>query len=123
MQTIQIQDLQGTVFPTGRRTRVIIGANSPVQADNFVMGYVELEPNGTVPMHSHENEEVYFIAEGEGSMIIGDEKQKVTGGTAIYIPSNIKHELINDSTSKMVMMFVYSPAGVVSHWAEELKNK
>jgi quercetin dioxygenase-like cupin family protein len=122
MQIINLTDINGTTFPTGRKTRVMIGATSPITADNFVMGYVEIEPNGSVPMHSHEQEEVYFIVQGEGTIQINNETETIQEGSAVYIPSFTKHELINTSNVKMIMMFVYSPAGIVSHWAEEQKN-
>jgi quercetin dioxygenase-like cupin family protein len=123
MQTIRLSEIAGTKFPTGRHTRVMIGAHSPVQAENFVMGYVVMEPNGSVPIHTHEQEEVYFIAEGKGTMQVGDEKQEVEGGMAIYLEPNVEHELVNGPDGRMVMIFVYSPAGVVKHWEEEQKNK
>jgi quercetin dioxygenase-like cupin family protein len=123
MQTIQLNEIVGTRFPTGRHTRVLVGAHSTLQAENFVMGYVVIDPNGTVPIHSHEQEEVYFIAEGKGKMQVGDEIQEVESGKAIYIQPNVQHELINGPDGNMVMIFVYSPAGVVKHWEEEQKNK
>jgi quercetin dioxygenase-like cupin family protein len=123
MQMINIKDLDGVTFPTGRKTRVMIGANSSIQADNFAMGYVEIEPGGSVPSHSHHQEEVYFIVKGEGTIEIDNNKQEIHEGSAVYIPSETEHELINTGDSQMVMMFVYSPAGVVSHWEEEQKKR
>lgn len=121
MKTIHLNDIEGTSFRTGRHTKVMIGAHSPIQANHFVMGHVEIEPNGTVPIHYHDQEEVYFIAKGRGTMLVGDEKREVQEGTSIYLPPNVPHELVNGPDSPMIMMFVYSPAGIVSHWEEELK--
>ncbi len=122
MDIIDISKVEGTRFPAGRRTKVFIGAHSPIQAKNFVMGFVELEPNGKVPLHSHEQEEVYVILEGEGKIRVGEEVSKVRSGVAVYVPPHTEHELINDSHQLMKMMFTYSPAGIVSHWEEEKKG-
>jgi len=47
-----------------------------VQAAAFSMGYVTLEPNGgQVPWHNQEQEEVYFVLEGQGEMCLGEERQ------------------------------------------------
>lgn len=108
-------------FPTGRHTRVLVGADSPVQADNFTMGYVRMDPQGSVPKHEHYQEEVYYIVEGNGMMELGNEISDVHAGTAVYIPSNTPHELVNTGTKEMIMMFVYAPAGIVDHWDEERK--
>lgn len=121
MSKINLNDIEGMRFPTGRHTRVLIGADSPVQAENFTMGYVKIDPQGSVPKHEHHQEEVYYIVDGSGTIELGDDISEVTAGTAVYIPSNTPHELVNTGSVEMVMMFVYSPAGVVDHWDEERK--
>jgi len=121
MEKINLSEIEGMRFPTGRHTRVLIGADSPVQAEHFTMGYVKIDPEGSVPKHEHEQEEVYYIVEGNGTIELGGEVSEIEAGSAVYIPSNIPHELVNTGTEEMVMMFVYSPAGVVDHWDEERK--
>lgn len=121
MNKISLSEIEGMRFPTGRHTRVLIGVDSPVQAENFTMGYVKIDPQGSVPKHEHYNEEVYYIVEGSGTIEMGNEVSKISAGTAVYIPSNIPHELVNTGSEEMIMMFVYSPAGVVEHWDEERK--
>ena len=32
------QDIEGTEFPAGRRTRVLVGVDSPLQAEHYVVG-------------------------------------------------------------------------------------
>lgn len=121
MSKINLNDIEGMRFPTGRHTRVLIGADSPIQADNFTMGYVKIDPQGSVPKHDHYQEEVYYIVAGNGTINLDGEISEASEGTAIYIPSNTSHELINTSDNEMIMMFVYSPAGTVEHWDEERK--
>jgi quercetin dioxygenase-like cupin family protein len=122
MQTISLKDIPGDTFPSGRHTRVFIGAQSRLQAHNFVSGFVIIEPNGTVPLHDHEQEEVYYILKGKGEMMVDGETQLMEGVSSVYIPSNVKHTLKNIGSEELHMLFVYSPAGVVSHWQEEKKG-
>ncbi|UCE55973.1 MAG: cupin domain-containing protein [Desulfobacterales bacterium] len=119
MQTISINDISGEKFPSGRHTRVFIGAHSKLQAENFVSGFVIIEPNGSVPLHDHEQEEVYYILKGKGEMTVEAETQVLDGVSAVYIPPNTKHTLKNIGSEELHMLFVYSPAGIVSHWHEE----
>lgn len=121
MGLISLSEIEGMKFPTGRHTRVLVGADSLLQAENFTMGYVQVEPQGSVPKHEHHQEEVYYIVEGSGTIELGEEISTITAGTAVYIPPNTPHELVNTGAEKMVMMFVYSPAGIVDHWDEERK--
>jgi len=119
MQTISIKDIPGEKFPSGRHTRVFIGAQSKLQAENFVSGFVVIEPTGIVPLHDHEQEEVYYILKGKGEMTIERETKILDGVSAVYIPPNAKHTLKNIGSEELHMLFVYSPAGIVSHWHEE----
>ena len=83
MQTIRLESIPGDRFPSGRHTRVFIGANSPIQAANFVSGFVVIEPNGTVPLHEHEQEEVYYILKGTGEMVVGEEREVLETARAL----------------------------------------
>ena len=40
MQKVNIWDIEGTEFPAGRRTRVILGQNGAMEGDKFCQGYV-----------------------------------------------------------------------------------
>ncbi len=123
MQTITLESIPGEKFPSGRHTRVLIGAQSPIQAANFVSGFVVIEPNGSVPFHDHEQEEVYYILKGAGEMTVEEESRIIEGVSAVYIPPNRKHSLKNVGQEELHMLFVYSPTGVVSHWEEEREGK
>ena len=41
-------DIEGTEFPAGRRTRVVVGVDSPLQAQHFVQGIVMIHPGGAI---------------------------------------------------------------------------
>jgi len=116
-----LSQIQGRTYPARRRTQNLVGGASTVQAKNFSIGMVTLEPNGgQVPWHNQEQEEVYFILEGTGEMCLGDERQTVKTGQAIYIPPRVFHQLTNTGSEPMRMMYCYGPAGEVAHWRQEL---
>jgi mannose-6-phosphate isomerase-like protein (cupin superfamily) len=112
---------EGRTYPARRRTQNLVGGLSPIQATNFAMGHVTLEPNGgQVPWHNQEQEEIYFIVEGEGEMCLGEERRVIKTGQAAYIPSGVFHQLTNTGSTPMRMIYVYGPAGDVAHWRQEL---
>lgn len=116
-----LSEIQGRTYPARRRTQNLVGGASPVQAKNFSIGLVTLEPNGgQVPWHNQEQEEVYFILDGSGEMCLGEERQVVKAGQAVYIPSGVFHQLTNTGSEPMRMMYCYGPAGDVAHWRQEL---
>lgn len=113
--------IDGRAYPARRRTQNLVGGASPIQAENFSMGNVTLEPNGgQVPWHNQEQEEIYFIVEGTGEMCLGEERTTVVGGQAVYIPPTVFHQLTNIGATPLRMIYCYGPAGDVAHWRHEL---
>ncbi|GAQ24613.1 cupin domain-containing protein [Tepidanaerobacter syntrophicus] len=123
MKINNIFDITGTKFPAGRLTRVMVGPGAPIEAEGFVMGYVTIFPQGSVPLHLHHQEEVYVILRGNGKIHVNDETADIKAGDYIYIDSDSTHLLENTSNEDMIMLFCYSPKGIVEHWQEELEGK
>jgi mannose-6-phosphate isomerase-like protein (cupin superfamily) len=116
-----LANIDGRTYPARRRTQNLAGGMSPIQATNFAMGHVTLEPNGgQVPWHNQDQEEIYFIVEGEGEMCLGEERRAIRAGQAAYIPPGVFHQLTNTGSIPMRMIYVYGPAGDVAHWRQEL---
>ena len=122
MEFARIKDVPGNVFPAGRHTRVLVGENAPITAKNFCMGQVTIFPGGQVPAHDHDQEEVYYVIDGEGEIEIDGSTEALRQGEAVYVPSGKTHNLRNSSSSDMTFIFIYSPAGVVDHWKEEMEG-
>ena len=116
-----LSQIAGRTYPARRRTQNVVGGASPIQASNFAMGNVTLEPRGgQVPWHNQEQEEIYFIVEGTCEMCLGEERQVVSAGQAVYIPSGVFHQLTNVGDTPARMIYCYGPAGDVAHWRQEL---
>jgi len=116
-----LAEIPGRTYPARRRTQNLVGGASPIQATNFSLGHVVLEPNGgQVPWHNQEQEEIYFIVEGAGEMCLGTEKVQVQTGQTVYIPPRVFHQLTNTGSAPMRMVYCYGPAGEVAHWRQEL---
>jgi mannose-6-phosphate isomerase-like protein (cupin superfamily) len=121
MIVADLSQITGRTYPARRRTQNLVGGMSPIQASNFAMGNVTLEPNGgQVPWHNQQQEEIYFIVEGTGEMCLGEERMEVRAGQAVYIPPTVFHQLTNTGSTPMRMIYCYGPAGDVAHWRQEL---
>ena len=122
MTIADLAQIAGRTYPARRRTQNLVGGISPIQATNFSMGHVTLEPNGgQVPWHNQEQEEIYFIVEGTGEMCLGEER---IDGARPARPSTSRrrvfHQLTNTGATPMRMIYCYGPAGDVAHWRQEL---
>ncbi len=122
MQRAAISQIVGTVFPAGRHTRVLVGDKAPLAAKGFCMGQVTIFPGGQVPAHDHVQEEVYYVLQGEGEIEIEGVTEPIRAGEAVYVPSRETHNLRNPGKRDMTFIFVYSPAGVVDHWKQEMEG-
>lgn len=123
MDTVDLNESDGRSYPARRTTKNLVGGTSPLEAENFCMGTATLEPNGgQVPWHNHPQEEVYVILEGTGEMCVGEDRQTLTAGQAVYIPSEAYHQLTNVGDEPLQMLYCYAPAGDVDHWRHELNG-
>jgi len=118
-----LTQIPGRCYPARRRTQNLVGGASPIQARNFSMGNVTLEPHGgQVPWHNQEQEEIYFIVAGEAEMCLGEERQTLRAGQTVYIPPRVFHQLTNMGEGPCRMIYCYGPAGDVAHWRQELEG-
>ncbi len=123
MTIADLSNIAGRTYPARRRTQNLVGGASPIQASNFSMGFVTLEPKGgQVPWHNQEQEEIYFVVEGTGEMCLGEERKTLASGQAVYIPSGVFHQLTNVGDTPLKMVYCYGPAGDVAHWRQELEG-
>jgi mannose-6-phosphate isomerase-like protein (cupin superfamily) len=118
-----LSKIEGRRYPALRRTQNLVGGDSPIQATNFALGNVTLDPKGgQVPWHCQDQEEVYFVLEGTAEMCLGQERQVVTTGQAVYIPCRVFHQITNLGDAPLRMLYCYGPAGEVAHWRQELNG-
>jgi quercetin dioxygenase-like cupin family protein len=116
-----LKKIEGRTYPARRLTQNLVGGASPVQCENFSLGYVTLEPNGgQVPWHNQEQEEIYFVVSGETEMCLGEERREMSAGQVVYIPPGVFHQMTNIGDEPAVFLYCYGPAGDVDHWRQEL---
>ena len=76
-----------------------------------------LKPGFHLARHYHKKmTEIFYILEGELTLIFDDEIVVVTPGTTINIPPNVWHEAKSENGARMLSIF--SPAGFEDYLAE-----
>lgn len=79
---------------------------------------VEITPGGEQRVHQHDPEQVYFMIEGKGKMMVGDGEAEVGPGDCIFIPSGVSHGLKNNGKK----LLRYFSAAAPSFKKEELES-
>jgi quercetin dioxygenase-like cupin family protein len=73
-----------------------------------VVARVEIAPNAFAGRHTHPGEEISYILEGEGEILIeGQAPLKVKAGDSFIIPAGAKHDAHNTSAKPLRLVGVY----------------
>ncbi|MFM2394561.1 MAG: hypothetical protein RLZZ546_2543 [Bacteroidota bacterium] len=81
-----------TSIDTLREVELVRGFKARfVHTENFTLSFVTVEAGSILPDHSHPNEQVSQVIEGQFEMQVGDEKFILNPGNIIVIPSNVHH--------------------------------
>ena len=68
-------------------------------------------------LHYHERtDEVYYVIDGEGTMVLDDEEIDLHQGVVVYVPRGVKHKAIG----RLTVLTVCVPRGVL-HDVHELE--
>lgn len=106
MKIIRYPDAEAKVFSgeqaKGVTGRVLIGRSDGAQ--NFCMRMFELSAGGFTPLHTHAWEHEIFVHRGEGAVFREGELVPVAGGTAVFIPPNVEHQLKNTGEEPFVFV-------------------
>ena len=59
--------------------------------------------------HTHDDkEQIYYVTEGWGTMIIDDQMHQVSEGDAVYLPLGVSHQIINEEYAGWLSYLVIS---------------
>ncbi len=73
-------------------------------------------PKGGPPLHIHPNQdEFFYIVEGEYLFQVGDEKYEMKTGDTIFLPRNVQHAFAQ-RTEKGKVIVAYMPAGKMENF-------
>ncbi|MCP3899897.1 MAG: cupin domain-containing protein [Desulfobacteraceae bacterium] len=70
------------------------------------MAHADLEPLKKIEAHIDPYEEIYYILDGKGEMLVGDKTEEVKKGDAIFIPQGDVHALFNNDPEKKLSILV-----------------
>ena len=75
-------------------------------SSELTVGIGELPPGKVLGLHHHVGDaEFYYVLKGRAIVTVEDLKVDATPGTAIYIPPDAKHSILNDGKENFVMIY------------------
>ncbi len=76
---------------------------------NATLSVVFLNPGEQIVLHTHVEEELYYIYSGEGEVYLDEKTEPVTVGSAVYIGPNVVHGQKCTGQEPMLMVAVVAP--------------
>src|SRR5262245_20575943 len=62
-------------------------------------------------LHYHkQTDEIYYVIDGQGTMVLDDEQIELHKGVVVYVPRGVKHKAVG----KLTVLTVCIPRGVLS---------
>lgn len=107
MNTVSEENIKWLELP-GRRCRVIVGGDH-LKAEHLTFGVTEVPACSKMTPHRHSQEEVIYILQGRGEVVIDATSEPLETGTTILLPSNCEHFISNTSNQTMKFTFAFSP--------------
>jgi len=98
--------------PHERELKVLISPSLQEGVEGLAVGMTILSPGKTNSFHSHDAEcETWIIVSGKGEVLVGEEREPVGPESVVFLPRNVKHQIINTGQESLRMFWIYTPPG------------
>jgi mannose-6-phosphate isomerase-like protein (cupin superfamily) len=105
---------QAIVVPPGRGHRLgnVEFLARTADTPRFTFGIIEIAPGRELEPHVHaEEDDAFYILEGEMTFVLGDEEVAAPPGTFVLVPPGVEHAFRNDRDRPVRMLNIHAPAG------------
>jgi len=106
---------------SGFSTYLLIGESNSGSKEISIQ-VTKVEPNRMQFLHSHEEEQCYYIISGTGQMIIDGQTKEVKDGDAVFVPSDSSHGIKNNGNTRLTYLTANRAFGKLNElelWPEE----
>lgn len=103
---------QGRGYDCGTMSAVF-KVDRPEVGDRYSVSEWWLEPRSKGPgAHSHAgNDELFFVIEGQPSILVGDTWYDSPAGSFVMVPANMLHDFENRTDARAGLLNVFIPGG------------
>lgn len=91
----------------------------PVLGQQLAINIVRFEPNTLAPLHSHEEEQISLVLEGELEFEVSGETRVVGPNMAVVIPPNAPHSARTRDTTCLAVDAFHPPRKGLAEMAQE----
>jgi quercetin dioxygenase-like cupin family protein len=93
---------------TGVQRTVVQRADVSVPGREAVIARVEIAPEGRAGRHTHPGDEISYVLEGEGEILVeGQPARQIKAGDGFVIPGGARHDAHNTGSVPLKLVGVY----------------
>ena len=119
---VDLGSVETLAQPGGKfNVQIVIDADGGATFGAF--NILEAEGDVDVPLHTHDaSAEVLFIDQGDGIMILGEERFAIAPGRVLYVPAGVEHGYEHGSTALRAYQVYDAPGPEQRFRPTELEN-
>jgi mannose-6-phosphate isomerase-like protein (cupin superfamily) len=81
------------------------------QGGHMMVGLNCLSPGQVQATHAHEGaDKIYFVVEGLGRFLVGDEEREVGEGMLVVAPAGVPHGVTNTGAGRLSVFIAIAPS-------------
>jgi quercetin dioxygenase-like cupin family protein len=88
-------------------------------SDRFSFEWFRKPPGHSSPMHSHENEQVCLVLDGELTVVTDDREVRMETHDSVHLESDEEHRIVNEGDEVAVGLDVFAPGRSFDFWTED----
>jgi quercetin dioxygenase-like cupin family protein len=84
-----------------------------IASENLVAELVCYEPGQATVSHLHpRQDEIFYVIEGKGTIVVGEEGIPVSTGSVVFGPLGVRHGIRADAGDRLVLIFIKGPGSM-----------
>jgi mannose-6-phosphate isomerase-like protein (cupin superfamily) len=80
-----------------------------VAEESLSVGLYRVEAGATDPQSPHDEDEVYYVLSGRGTLRVGDEEHAVEPGSVAFVERGVDHQFV-DVVEDLTTLVFFAPA-------------
>ena len=101
---------EGEVLTDRQGRTTIIKVSPETGSELLAMGTQDLPAGSQIRVHKHDRtEEILYVTEGTGTLVLGDRRIEVEGHTTVWVPPGTWHGVESPDSDMHILWFVTPP--------------
>jgi mannose-6-phosphate isomerase-like protein (cupin superfamily) len=84
---------------------------------------MSLRPGEDIGMEVHDGDQIIYLVDGEGFVVLDDSKQEVEKGSIVFVPAGVRHNIVNSDDELLKLFTIYAPPQHAAGTVQPRKEK